>query len=197
MPPRPRSGPQPRGGPRARAATARRRVRTTSNANNVGAMAAYRRRYRAAKAAGRRVGALHRRLQKMSLAGVLWMLITLVVAVTAVAIQSTATGVAAGASLGVTAGVERYKRRKGRSGVPARPAKVAASRGNAGKASKPGTSGTVAPPPAKPINLNGASGTRTRVCGQACRQSTKPKSTCKCTAPDCKHGSEAGMGAKP
>lgn len=190
MPPRPRRGPQPRGGPRARASTARRRVRTTSNASNVGAMATFRRRYRATRSAGRSVGQLHRRLQRMSLAGFLWLLITLVLAVVAVAGRSLGVAAFAGGSLAVTAGVEAYKRRKGRTGVPPRPSQTSTSRGKSSSRPNGGTGGT-------PVNLSGSSGTRPRVCSDACKKSTRDKSTCKCTAPSCEHGSLAGAGATP
>lgn len=199
MPPQTRRASQPRGGPQARAATARRRVRTTSNANNVGAMATYRRRYRATKASGRRVQQIHRKLQRMSLAGLLWLLITFVIAVVAVAAQSMGAAAAAGGSLAVTAGVEKYKRRKGRTGIPAPPRKNPNPRGKPSPRSTGGTPGTgpkgkpTSGPKSKPLD---GGGPRPRVCGPACKQSTKPKSTCKCTATDCQHGSEAGAGAK-
>lgn len=193
MPPKTRSAPRPRGGPKARAATARRRVRTTSNANNVGAMATFRRRYRSTQASGRRIKQIHRKLQRMSLAGLLWLVITFVIAVVAVVGQSLGTAAAAGGSLAVTAGVEKYKRHKARAGSVPPPRKQAASRGSASSRSPGGTPGTA--PKTKP--LDGSGGARPKVCGQACKQSTKPKSTCRCTAPDCKHGSEAGMGGKP
>lgn len=199
MPPRPR---QPRGGRRAQAATARRRVRTTSNANPPNR---YIHNYRRVRHHGRRVGRLHRQMRRMTLAGFLWALITLVLAIVAVAGQSLATGAAAGGSLAVTAGVERYKRRKGRSSVPAPPRKQPTSRGSGGSRSSPGTSGTprrrpTAKPstqPAQPLNLNGSGGTRPRVCSDACQRSTRPKDTCKCTAPDCKHGQAVVVVKKP
>lgn len=200
MPPRTRRSAQPRGGRRAQASTARRRVRATSNANNVGAMAAYRRKYRATKSAGHRVGALHRQMRKMSAAGLLWALITLIIAVTAVLIESAGTAAAAGISLGVTAGVEKYQRRKGRSSVPPPRQQTPVSRGSGGSRSSGGTAGTgpKGKPKSTPVNLNGAtSGGRTKVCGKACRESSKPKNTCRCTAPDCQHGTEATAGAKP
>lgn len=180
---------QPRGGPRARAAAARRRVRTTNNANTPGL---YRQRYRQIQRSGRRVGRLHRQMRHMSVAGATWGLLTLIVAVAAVAAQSTATGVAAGGSLAVTAGVERYKRRKGRSSVPPPRKQTPNPRGSGSSRSTPGTAGTAAQTKPKPVNLGGSSGARPKVCGKACQQSTHPKSTCRCTASDCKHGTLAG-----
>lgn len=185
MPTRTRPGPQPRGGPRARAATARRRVRTTSNANNVGAMARYRRHYRATKTAGHKIGRMHRRMRRMSVGGALWALLTLIIAIVAVVAESAGTAAAAGISLGVTVGVEKYQRRKGRSGVPAPPRKQSTPRGKAPAPPKGGTAGT-----------GGSGGPRPGVCGEACKRSKRPKNTCKCTAPSCEHGSLAGA-AKP
>jgi hypothetical protein len=127
------------------------------------------------------------RLPRFRLGGpgtMLWGSISLVLSIVAVVLQGAVWIVAAGVSLGVTAGVAHIERRTASAGSRRRPSKQSNPRGSRSNPRATTSSG--------PKARGGGSG---NVCGEACKRSNRPKSTCRCTSPECAHGSLAGLGA--
>lgn len=122
---------------------------------------------------------------KPSLALALWSILTSLVSLVAVITQSLVAIIAAATLLGATVAVARIEARTARATGPRPPRKSANPRGSR---PNPRSSGTAA------TNRRQARGSTGRkpVCSDACQVSTRPKSTCRCKAADCRHGSRAG-----
>lgn len=122
-----------------------------------------------------------RRLRRPGPLTLTWLVLTIALTIVAVLAETLLTVVLAVASLGVTALAARVEAKRGVSGVPVRPAKQRDPRGGA---ARPRSSGTAARRPS-------TSGVRR--CSDECKRSPKPKSTCRCRATNCQHGSMAGV----
>lgn len=129
---------------------------------------------------------LRRRLRRPGPLTLTWLVLTIALTIVAVLAETLLTVVLAVASLGVTALAARVEAKRGVSGVPVRPAKQRDPRGTAARPRSPGTSGTAARRPR-------ASTSGVRRCSDECKRSPKPKSTCRCRATNCQHGSMAGV----
>lgn len=115
----------------------------------------------------------------------LWGVVSLAVGIIALLAQSVLFLVFTGLSLGLTALAAWIESKGSGAAVPPPPRKVPP---------KPRPRGNGSPRPRKRPTGTGGGG---RPCSDACKRSGKPKSTCRCTAPDCAHGSMAGVGGKP
>lgn len=173
---------------KAEADRKRRRVRTTKNANRPGGGKPKRRitvtiNRPGTKPKRRRSSRSKRPRLRMGGPGTMaWGVISILLCIVALVAQSVLLGVFTAISAGLTAIVNHVESRQpgGGTGQPKRPSKVNKPPGNSTKSKGGGTGGT----------RGGGS-----VCGEACKRSPKPKSTCRCRSPKCEHGSMAGAGS--
>lgn len=123
---------------------------------------------------------------------VIWSIVALALMVVAIVLQTMVSILAALASLAVVVVAAKVEARKARSAPPPPPRKRAVSRGSGGGAKRNGSPGTGG---AKTSRKPAGAGSREPVCSEACQVSKRPKSTCRCKATECKHGSKAGLAA--
>lgn len=93
-------------------------------------------------------------------------------------------------SLAVVAAVNRHERVKARSAAPPPPRRQRDPRENADRANGSGSSGARGDQRRRRGERRAGS---EAVCSDACKISKRPKSTCRCRATHCEHGSKAGI----
>lgn len=119
-----------------------------------------------------------------------WSIISLAISIVALLTQSLLWLTFAALSLAVTALVLRVEARGARTAAPPPPRKIPNPRGGDDAARRRAASGTA---PRKRSTKGTSSGGKVAVCSEACQVSGRAKSTCRCKAADCKHGSKAGV----
>lgn len=125
-----------------------------------------------------------RQLVRQHPATMTWSIITMSLTAVLIVFQFGAWWAVSGASLGVTTAAGVIEARRGRATAPPAPRSPSRVQKTTVPRAPSGSSGS---PARKPPGRTGG-----RVCVDACKKSKAPKSTCKCKAPDCAHGSLSG-----